>query len=327
MEFPKSRILAISDIHMDGIIGTPESSCNFSDDDLHTYLTWTLKKYDIVVLNGDIFDTWESSKSELPSDIKEICGENESFSNWAEHKFRERFSTTESLYPRTVTLIKNGGTSYLSGKIVYINGNHDSVCRVFNLIPNAVESYTINCQYPIHFEHGHQADIWNKDNSCLKNVSSICYCCSDILGEVLSIPNLDEDFERLSTLMQGKREEESYVKHAYKLGRRNGYGIVVYGHTHKQILQLLEDGFVYANTGKAGSDPQHNDKIDEIEIEIYNNRVVITQQQRYVRSCHLDVIKRVTRQEQGNSIEEVNTQRNFRIGGESDGQIKRSASI
>lgn len=323
MEFPKLKVLAISDIHIGGIIGAPESYCNFSDNDLNTYLICALKKYDIVVLNGDIFDTWQVSKSELTSDIKEICN-GESFGQWAEQKFRERFSTTELLYPKTVELIKNGGVSYLHGKIIYINGNHDSVCRVFNLIPNAVESYTINCQYPIHFEHGHSVDIWNRDTSCLKNVTACCYCCSNILGETLTIPNLDENFEMLATTIYSREAQETYVKHAHKLGKRHGYSCVVYGHTHNPILQLLNDGFIYANTGKVGNDTEHNDEIDEIEIEIYNDRIVITQQKRYIRSCHLDIFKRVTKYEQGSSIEEVNTRKTLI---ESYGQIRRSVSL
>ena len=55
-----------------------------------------------------------------------------------DNKFKERFDVIERLlYPQTVRLIKDGGVNSLGGKIIYINGNHDSVCRVFGLIPNA----------------------------------------------------------------------------------------------------------------------------------------------------------------------------------------------
>ena len=326
MEFPRQKILAVSDIHIDGIAGTPESLCNFSDDDIHTYLTWALKKYDIVILNGDIFDSWQASSSELKTDLKELC-DGESFGHFAIRRFKERFAVAELLYPKTVNLIKNGGSTFLPGKLIYINGNHDSVCRVCNLIPNAIQSYTVNCKYPIHFEHGHQADIWNRDDSCLKNVTACCSCCGDILGEVLTIPNLDEDFENLATTIHIREAQEMYVTHAHKIGKRNGYGCVIYGHTHIHSLQLLEDGFIYANTGKVGNDINHDDEIDEIEIEIYDNKLIVLQQKRYVRNYHLDIIRRITKNEQGSFIEEVNTRKNFRVGGESDGQIKRSASI
>jgi predicted phosphodiesterase len=319
MNFPKLKILAISDLHMDGVSGAP-FSCKFSDDDIHTYLIWALKKYDTIILNGDIFDLIHE-KDDTP------FNSGESYDNLVIGKSKESFSTIELLYPQTVKLIRDGGISYLPGKIVYINGNHDSVCRVCNIIPNVVQNYTVTGKFPIYFAHGHQADIWNRDDSCLKNVTTCCYCCSDILGEVLSIPNLDEDFRLLASTINSREVQETYVKHAHKVGRRGGYSCVIYAHTHTPSLQLLDDGFIYANSGKAGSDPDHNDKINEIEIEIYDNRIIVTLQERYVRTYHLDVIKRVIKDEHGSFIEEINTRRNFRVGGESDGQIRRAASI
>ena len=77
--------------------------------------------------------------------------------------------------------------------------------------------------------------------------------------------------------MQGNNPNDIYIKHCHKLAKREGYSCVVYGHTHTPDLQLLEDGFIYCNTGKVGRYPEYNDKIDEIEIEIYNDRIVITQ--------------------------------------------------
>jgi metallophosphoesterase superfamily enzyme len=311
LDIPNTRVLAISDLHLGSLINSPESLCNFTDNEICNYLFWALKKYDIVILNGDVFDNWEEHKNEWKQDLNNLESATKngvSFAQWEERKEIEKFLKIEQAYPQTVNLIRSGGTGFLKGRLVYINGNHDAICRSHGLIPIAVQNFTINSNYPIHFAHGHMCDVWNNGkNSCLECCSISCYCCYNVAEDILS-PNLDQDLIKLADTISNPKDQKIYIEHSHKLAEIKKYSCVVYGHTHVPDIQLLDDGFIYANTGKVGNDKDHNDVIDEIEIGIYADKLVVTQQERHMKGNYLNIIKKVNKHNLRTSVIPINVQ-------------------
>jgi UDP-2,3-diacylglucosamine pyrophosphatase LpxH len=300
-----TRILAISDLHMSENINTPESLFNFTDEDIYEYLVWALSKYDYVILNGDVFDLLETSKNEWTLNL----GTKESLIQWIEQRTVERLQNTENVYPKTVGLIKSGGTA--TGRLIYVIGNHDIVVFTKGLIPNVVKKFVLSGTFPVCFEHGNTADIWNNGkNSCLTRITKCCYCCYNVAEDFLAETPLEDDLVKIVNTVTNT-DLDVYTKYAEKVSDLRGYSCVVYGHTHKTDIQIMKNGCIYANTGRVGIDENHNDMINEIEIEKNDDRIIITQQCRYLKGKKLSVSKRVVKDKKGNIVVNMNLEIKF----------------
>lgn len=242
------KILAISDLHMSITPSASNSMFNFSDAEIVAYLTWALRNYDQIILNGDVFDCWAVDRSQWGKEIKSLAGSGnlQEFVDWTIGAGgAERFTVIEHTYPLTTALIKTGGKDVVArrGEIIYVNGNHDFCCRTQSLIPNAKESHTIKPEgspYSIYFAHGHQADVWCNGKSKAKLCFSMFgYCMGNVAEEILEYPDLDTNALKLAETLGISHDGPNckiYKNHAHLMAKRNKSDCVIYGHTHVMDL-------------------------------------------------------------------------------------------
>jgi UDP-2,3-diacylglucosamine pyrophosphatase LpxH len=243
------KIKVISDIHI-GLPDAKNNDCRFTDDQLYLYIKNSLKVVDLLILNGDIFELWQTN-----------------FQKQVEH-----FELIEASYPKFFKILRKNLTRKT---IIFINGNHDAVVRTKNLLP-AVSEHNIQTKAGLlHFEHGHAADVNNSGKfSCFGQ--AIAWCGG--MGETYIDPDIDLHFEKLLSVINGHNDDgkiDKLERHAIADAVLYGYRLVVYGHTHwstiKQHTLSSKNKFTYANSGKG----VNSNCIEEVIITTENKNLSV----------------------------------------------------
>lgn len=212
------KAAVVSDLHLDYA----------SDDDyraLTEFVYYAAEKYDLLVINGDAFDS--------PSDKAGISD--------------RLIGSVKAFYD----FIKEGG------RIHYIAGNHDIGVTAFT---GSYREYGFEIHYPayrleagrmlIHFEHGHSCDPFYRSH--LYDIIQIIEGETGFeLGE--NIVRLLEETARVLRLPQ--QDGFGVPGPALKIWEKeaqqiinSGVDLVCMGHTHKPVLKQTGDG-IYANSG------------------------------------------------------------------------------
>lgn len=233
-------IKVISDLHI-GIKGKKDDDFEFDETLFIRYLKNSLEEFDLLILNGDIFECWESgiSANSILEQIRE-----------------SRLDLFEFII----------GTD----RLILINGNHDAIIRTGKIETGAVSHYTEQFNdMVVYFAHGHQADFFN--NGPGKNIGRCITCCVG-RGERLIYKDLDLDLGRLDEICRANRDSTTTENHAFKIAAENGYDVVVYGHTHHPLV-ATKDSIIYANSGK-GKNCRHS--MDEVIVEITETELTVS---------------------------------------------------
>lgn len=238
------RVKVFSDLH----IGDKDKSDNFriNEDTLISYLEDCLKKYDKVVINGDIFECWES----------------ESFD--AQEK---QFQKVKEAYPKLVNYL---ACAINSSVIIATQGNHDYIVGRNNLIENIEKSFIINnystlLNRPvvIYIAHGHEADVWNSKISWVGKTVAWVYGWAQRLG----FKNEALELNALINRVQGGDTQDDFCIYAKKKAQKYNYDGIVFGHTHTARI----DG-IYANCGCC----TEKTNIESLDIIIEDDTGIIT---------------------------------------------------
>jgi UDP-2,3-diacylglucosamine pyrophosphatase LpxH len=154
-------------------------------------------------------------------------------------------------------------------KIYYVLGNHDLLIKNFleesGIFP-VVSSLEVVSGKRIHIEHGHYYDY------LFQNHRGKYIQMARFLGKLLKFrPELfhayfkiERFMEWLSGLRNGRLpqfaaatvDSPKYLRAAREIFAR-GFDIVIFGHSHRHGLQVLEDGKIYANAGAWTSRRSH----------------------------------------------------------------------
>mgnify|MGYP001167516183 FL=1 len=228
------KLCTLSDLHIGD--GTKSDDFTLDDDKVIKFLKQCIKDYDRVILNGDVFECWQSQ-------------------SWDAQQ--NQLSRIFKAHPQLCAFIYS---SILSKKMIYVSGNHDSVCRTKSLIPNVVKRYieTIpvgdGFSIKVLFEHGHAADIANDKLSWFGKFIAWGIGWLERKGW----KDADEDLGRMEKYIPGYRSDKNvFFKYANSLLKK-GYDVVVFGHTHKQCVTTIIDtkpSKYYVNTGASMSSP------------------------------------------------------------------------
>ncbi len=236
------RIKAISDLH----IGDMTAADDFEIDELLfvEYLEKNCEQFDKLVLCGDVFECWQSTEWEIQ---------------------RTSFLKILELRPSLSYFLIN---KIQSQQIIYVTGNHDAIVLLKNLLPGALERYTVmEHGVKILFAHGHQADIFNS------TFNEVGHLFSKAMGWLQRnvYQNIDHEIRGLQRFLPGRHANPSlFFEHAKEQALRERFQIVVYGHTHRPIIQHCNDPqMTYCNTGKVCDN--RNTNWDELILEIYED--------------------------------------------------------
>lgn len=304
------RYLVISDLHIGIGSGDPSKSDTsrssdyyFDDDQTYAYLLQRIQEGNTVILNGDIFELWETDISVWKKEVGDLAKgtlDGKSFLEWHKGRAKDRFDAIRKKYPKTIDLILT------NPNIIYINGNHDEACRTQGLIPNAKESFIITQGgFSIFVAHGHQADQFC--SGAREGCGRFLTCCTSI-GEQVIDPDLDVNLSKLADTFKITHDSDgAYGIHALKTAEAApyGYDAAIYGHTHVQQLTTIPtksrlisgSEMIYANIGKCCHSDAH-DRCDEIAITIGKN-LVITMQQRSLLSGQVQLKYRISKTTDG----------------------------
>lgn len=217
------EIVVISDIHL-GTFG-----CHA--DELYEYLNSIKPR--ILILNGDIIDIWQFSKSYFPeSHIKII---------------------------RTILkFIEDGVTIY------YITGNHDEKLRSFTNLYLGKLTVTDKLIMTINgkktwFFHGDIFDISMKHAKWLAKLGGKGYDLLIVLNKTLNKISLMLGYGRISLSKQIKdsvKKAVSFISNfedtVIELAASQGYDTVVCGHIHSPVMKKVTEGnreICYMNSG------------------------------------------------------------------------------
>lgn len=259
----------ISDLHI-SLPDVKNNDFELDEDVFIAYLQNSVAEVDLLVLNGDIFECWETG-------LESQSG---------------RFQSIARARPRLVRCIMDG---MRAGRIIYNNGNHDAICRTNRELWNGLvrENTTILVHgRRIHVAHGHQADIYNVEElaaeagccqACFGTCCTLGRCITWCVGtgEVLIDKDLDIHLEKLKLIVETPSTDTIFTSHARRLAAQNRFDVVVYGHTHKaKIVPLVEGkpGPVYANDGCG---QQSSDVIDEAFISVQPTGECVVQVRKY----------------------------------------------
>ncbi len=217
------EIVVISDIHL-GTFG-----CHA--DELYNYLNSIKPR--ILILNGDIIDIWQFSKSYFPeSHIKIIR---------AILKFMEEGVT-----------------------IYYLTGNHDEKLRSFTNLYLGKLTVTDKLIMTINgkktwFFHGDIFDISMKHAKWLAKLGGKGYDMLIVLNKTLNNISLMLGYKRISLSKQIKdsvKKAVSFISNfedtVIELAASQGYDTVVCGHIHSPIIKSVTEGnreISYMNSG------------------------------------------------------------------------------
>jgi UDP-2,3-diacylglucosamine pyrophosphatase LpxH len=155
-------------------------------------------------------------------------------------------------------------------KIYYVLGNHDLLIKNFleesGIFPVVSSLEVVSGGKRIHIEHGHYYDY------LFQNHRGKYIQIARFLGKLLKFrPELfhayfkiERFMEWLSGLRNGRLpqfaaatvDSPKYLRAAREIFAR-GFDIVIFGHSHRHGLQVLEDGKIYANAGAWTSRRSH----------------------------------------------------------------------
>jgi len=154
---------------------------------------------------------------------------------------------------------------WLSGKneIYYVLGNHDIFMKTFleelGIFPVTSSLEVISGEKRIHIEHGHSHDY------LFQNYQRIYIKIAQCLGKLLKVhPELFHAYfkiewfidwlvfglknRKFKQLLGSADDCQKYLQAARKILSR-GFDIVIFGHSHRHGIHLMEDGKIYANAG------------------------------------------------------------------------------
>ena len=217
------KISCISDLHA----GTCDrhDRLRINEDRLMSFLETLCVHSDLVLLNGDVFDT--------------IQGE-----DW--DSCASRFMEIRKARPWLVDFIID---KILLGNIRYIAGNSDWVVRERNLLPLVERTATIEYEgIKIVAEHGHFPDMFGyKPFTVDKLIAKWAYYAEKLLRNDVDV--------KLAKFLQSfpagsSSKEGHHNKYACDLAKKKKADVVLLGHTHKVTAEKY-DNCLYVNTGKA----------------------------------------------------------------------------
>ena len=221
-------VKVISDCHI-GIKGEKGDDFKLDEQLFLEYLARSIDAYDIVILNGDIFECWEGDLDD--------------------EKTLKKIKESRSALFEACTQ---------GGFVKYIFGNHDAIARTGNIETGAISHFVIDMNgASVYFAHGHQSDKANSGCCCCVG-RMIAYGVGE--GENLIDPDLDIKLSALDNICLSERDKERTANHAFALAEKYGYDAVIYGHTHNPGVEKRND-IIYGNSGRARD---YVNMIDEI---------------------------------------------------------------
>ena len=191
-------------------------------------LTSAIGKYDLMILNGDIFDLWTETSQTI---VKQYFPVLHVFAN-----------------------IREAGCRF-----VYISGNHDFWFGDFfrDILPMELhdESYTLEADgKKMHFCHGDLHTVNDTRYQIFRRVirSKLVKGIYNLLNPDLGL-NLGKKLSRSSSLrkinpLHLAQKAAGLERYATQLIQDDNYDIVVMGHSHKPCLKAIGTGF-YAKSG------------------------------------------------------------------------------
>lgn len=223
MKKRKIEIAVVSDVHL----GTPKCHA----EELVNYLNSIQPK--ILVLNGDILDTWHEDNNFFPSSHVKVI--------------------------KKILKMSSKGT-----EVIYLIGNHDKSLRKFNT--SLSQSLKIKNKLVLHldgkkawFFHGDVFDIDTKNSKWIAKLGSAGY------NLLLQLNRFTHWFckkigrKRFSLSSKFKKGLKKYVtaidnfeKTVSELAIDNGYSYVICGHTHipkKEVIVTEKGKCTYLNSG------------------------------------------------------------------------------
>lgn len=213
-------IKVISDLHIN--VKKLENDFLIDDDKFIKYITDICENSNLVVINGDLFELWETLQ-------------------WKRHlvHFKKIINERNAICNVLFKYI-------LSGKIVYISGNHDDIIRLKNILPITDRYILKHNGTTVLFEHGHMADVTNSKYEFIGKFFSF------IGGWLERIFDKDIDLKvkRIANKMIPGNviNDNKLYSYAKKLSKQFKANLVVFGHTHRPMIK--DDGeFVYINSG------------------------------------------------------------------------------
>lgn len=220
------KIKIISDLHL-GVNGDISNNFRLGDVAFLQYLQDSIRNYDAIIFNGDTFEMWE--------DFLETKG----------------FMIKDRILDRLHRILASwcfGELIRTSEKIHIVSGNHDSVIKFHNNFENKIVSDRMiidHNKFHIFVSHGHQGDIYCDETSCLSHI--IC-CASQVKSSIENFidENLDSSVEKLKKCLNVN--DDKITKYAINLTKSNKYDVVVFGHTHNQLLIPVGKN-IYVNDG------------------------------------------------------------------------------
>jgi UDP-2,3-diacylglucosamine pyrophosphatase LpxH len=211
------KSLTLSDAH---IWFGVANDFHVSDSVLIAFFERMLCVYDFIVLCGDWF---ELLKENLYSD-------------------EENWHAIAAAYPVLVVYLRQ---RIEEGKVIYVNGNHDSYIRTGKVFPKAVKKFlwtSPDKKVRILWEHGHHGDFVCKK---LGVVSRVGVWIGSIL-EKWNIIDADTLWNWLTKRHgdPGKPTFEEFYKYINKRAKEFKAQAVICGHTHEVLLQEELQGSV-----------------------------------------------------------------------------------
>lgn len=236
-------IKVISDLHIN--VKKLENDFLIESNKFIDYLNKICDEANIVIINGDLFELWETTQ-------------------WKRHACHFR-KIVNNNFEIVSALLKH----ILTGKIIYINGNHDEFIRLKNILPITNQYILEHNGCRVLFEHGHMGDITNSKYSIIGKIQTFI---SGFLERFI-----DKDID-LKLIEIGKKlslniNEDKVYEYAQQLQKKHKANIVVFGHTHNKMIKSANN-FIYVNTGK-GCDRVNT--LDETTIVIEQSEYRVTQ--------------------------------------------------
>jgi UDP-2,3-diacylglucosamine pyrophosphatase LpxH len=237
------KILSLSDLHL----GDGSTADNFwiPNKKFLNFLKDACNKYDYVVLVGDIEDLLNAP---IPyTDLQAY------------------YSITRAHYDICVFIEEQMEL----GKIIYINGNHDSVIRTSKIYPLAKKHWSIGeGSQKVYFEHGHHGDV-------------ICHKFSWISRLGIWIGGLLDRFGIIDAdIVWGwfahyfpvgaDADEGKFYNYIIKRGKEVEAKLFICGHTHKE-LEGSNSGVSFINCGAV---VKQKEKFPVVEIEVPDSGIV-----------------------------------------------------
>lgn len=226
----------ISDLHIN--TKTDDNDFYLNETKFIKYINKVCIECDFLIVLGDMFEAWETLE------------------------FDAHVEKMKLIIEDRIGLIAIINKWINEGKLIYVNGNHDAVCRTHNVFPYVKREFFYEAENTkIYAEHGHRADIF-----CSGKLSIIGQFLTWIRGwlERLGFTDIDNDISILKNAVAKPFEDSIYLNWAKKLYKRYKADVILFGHTH-DVRYTSGNNFTYVNTGKCCS---RVNQFDEVTIEL-----------------------------------------------------------